>query len=465
MTQHQESHFDFIRRLACQYNEWMLYDGDKLVVGRPQDMPKIPMIYGTDMDRVQVSTRMRPVKSRLFSYHSLRDEPFDGGTEDKATGLDDLGNHGFEESKNQFGFLPLDFSSTRVSDKSILDNNLKNRQAASSSDISIISGNSSKQELRPGVIMDMMATFVEFGTWSKKSYGQFLVTAVYHQATGDNVYSNHFEGIPAGTSKLPEPTISRPIAHPQLAKVLSNTDPENKGRIQVQFQWQELQGLNTNWLRVMTPDAGSGNQHEENRGHVFIPEVGDQVMVGFRYGDPNRPFVMGGMFHGANGAGGGPENHLKTIITRSGHTVAFDDKEGSESITITDKSDNIIFIDTANNNIRISAPETIDIEAKNINIRASETLTQSSKNMKTMVSENKETEVGGDFIANVENSIEVSSNDSFETIGNDKTLEVGNALDITSSETKLVATNGDMNVQGAGVASFQGGSDVKVSKG
>jgi len=38
---------------------------------------------------------------------------------------------------------------------------------------------------------------------------------------------------------------------------------------------------------------------------VFIPEKGDQVLVGFRYNNPNRPFVLGSLFNGKNGGGGG----------------------------------------------------------------------------------------------------------------------------------------------------------------
>ena len=47
-----------------------------------------------------------------------------------------------------------------------------------------------------------------------------------------------------------------------------------------------------------------------NRGFMAIPEVGDQVMVAFQHNLPDRPFVMGGMFHGKVGVGGGPSNNV-----------------------------------------------------------------------------------------------------------------------------------------------------------
>lgn len=45
---------------------------------------------------------------------------------------------------------------------------------------------------------------------------------------------------------------------------------------------------------MMSPDAGGTDQVSQNRGYVAIPEVGDQVMVGFVHNHPDRPFVMGG---------------------------------------------------------------------------------------------------------------------------------------------------------------------------
>ena len=77
----------------------------------------------------------------------------------------------------------------------------------------------------------------------------------------------------------------------------------------------------------MTPNAGKSDYHAKNRGMVFIPEVGDEVMLGYRYGDPSRPYVAGSMYHGMNGAGGSTDNVTKSIITRSGHMLVFNDKD------------------------------------------------------------------------------------------------------------------------------------------
>jgi uncharacterized protein involved in type VI secretion and phage assembly len=155
--------------------------------------------------------------------------------------------------------------------------------------------------------------------------------------------------------------------------VVANADPEGQGRVQVRFDWQTNDM--THYVRVMSPDAGGTDQITQNRGYVAVPEVGDQVMVNFVHSHPDRPFVMGGMFHGGVGLGGGVDNRVKSIQTRSGHRIVFTE---DESIIITDKSGNEIHLDTTGSNINITAPETININAKNINITAIENITSNA---------------------------------------------------------------------------------------
>jgi type VI secretion system secreted protein VgrG len=113
----------------------------------------------------------------------------------------------------------------------------------------------------------------------------------------------------------------------------------------------------------MTPDAGTSGEVPTNRGFVFIPEVGDNVMLGFHHNNPNQPFVLGSLFNGQTGTGGGEENHLKSIFMRGGSTITFNELE--KSILIKDPSGNTWFMDGAGN-ISVSAPKTFSVEATDI---------------------------------------------------------------------------------------------------
>ncbi len=134
------------------------------------------------------------------------------------------------------------------------------------------------------------------------------------------------------------------------------------------------------------------DQVTQNRGYVAIPEVGDQVMVNFVHNHPDRPFVMGGMFHGGTALGGFADNRVKSIMTRSGHKVVFTE---DESIIITDKSGNEIHLDTTGSNINLTAPETMTLNCKNMFINLAESMTFAiGNNQNTSGGENQSNTVG-----------------------------------------------------------------------
>jgi uncharacterized protein involved in type VI secretion and phage assembly len=172
--------------------------------------------------------------------------------------------------------------------------------------------------------------------------------------------------------------------------------------------WQQTKNLRTPWLRVMTPDAGTSGEVSKNRGMVFIPEIGDHVMLGFRYNDPNRPFVMGSLFNGTTGAGGQAQNHLKSIFTRGGSTITFNELE--TSILVKDPSGNTWFMDGAGN-ISVTAPKDITMTAgANMNINVGQNMTTTvgmnitetaGMNKTESVGVLKTLTVGTDFITNV----------------------------------------------------------------
>jgi uncharacterized protein involved in type VI secretion and phage assembly len=242
--------------------------------------------------------------------------------------------------------------------------------------------------------------------------------------------------------------------------------------VQVQFDWQKRSGKNTNWIRVQSPDAGGSGV--ANRGMVFIPEEGDQVMVGFEYGDPNRPYVMGSLFSGSTGKGGGESNGVHSILTKSGLYLEFNDGGGNQGITISDANGNQIHLETSNNSIKIIANEDVEISAKNINLNASESISMSSGKNFTVsvggdykkeisgnaidsVSGDHKTEIGGESSLNVKKQNVIISKDNFSLTvdkemkvksSKDMTVETGGELTSKSSKDSNLSAGGKMNVNG-----------------
>jgi uncharacterized protein involved in type VI secretion and phage assembly len=461
-AQYGETHFGFIQRLAKQHNEWLYYDGIKLLFGKPQLSDPIALEYGKELSNISIGIQARANSFNAFSYNSLQDTKNESKTKNQVDGLNELGMTAMDASLTMFGGIPNSHSVARTKDKSELETSIKNKQAAKVADLNVLEADCNQQNLTVGSIIKVSsAKWDGKATFDIKSYGEYMIIDIEHNATGSTTYSSHFKAIPSGVVISPEPQVALPQASSQIATVISNADPKGKGRVEVQFQWQKHQ-QKTNWIRVMTPDAGQSDNQAQNRGHVFIPEEGDQVMIGFRYSDPNRPFVMGSLFNGTTGAGGQIDNTHKSIITRSGHVIEFNDTEKAESITITDKNKNIIFIDTAASSIRVSAPENISISAKNIDITASENLTASAgENIGinagddiTMGAGKDATVTASDDLSIMAKDISIQASESFESIA----LDLEQSADIITKN----ASKEDIELNSSGNVKSNTGDKVNL---
>ncbi len=92
---------------------------------------------------------------------------------------------------------------------------------------------------------------------------------------------------------------------------------------------------------------------------MAIPEVGDQVMVDFIHDNPDRPFVLGGMFHGKVGGGGGAGNNVRSFSSKSGNCITLNDGDG---VRIVDRNKNSVELNGAGNlDTNISADYTENI--------------------------------------------------------------------------------------------------------
>ncbi len=424
--QYLESGFEFIQRLAKQYNEWLFYDGTTLHFGKPEASGEVVEIeYGKDLKSINVGIMALPYKQKIFSFNSSANEFHEGTTNGRVAGLNELGNSAFKTSGQLFK-NPINFySTTRVKSKGEIDELLKRKQAGATANIHKIEAHSTKGGLSVGSIIKVKSAMWEMKTFEEQTYGQYIITGISHDIGLGGHYQNNFTAISADVEVLPEPEVAFPVAETQMAKVVSNEDPKKKGRVQVKMNWQTGE-MKTSWLRVMTPDGGSSDKSASNRGFVFIPEKGDQVLVGFRYNDPNRPFVMGSLFNGQTGAGGGDGNKSKSIVTRSGNTLTMNDEDGS--ITMADPSGNTVTMH-GDGTITISAPDKINIISKEINLSAEEKVNITGENEVTIGS--KSTSVEGTDVVSVSSKTQITEEAPSVSIkGKDTTLIEGKVTDV-----------------------------------
>lgn len=379
-SQYNETHYNYLARMAEAYGEQFYYDGEVLHFGKlpPQNKP-IKLTYGSNADDIRVELKAVHTKPQYYGYNSSKNEKLTSG-ETPINHLGDLAKTAYSHNEKIYKTPALQVAPIKASTHLDVENSQRSTAGSEAVSVFSVSGSTTVPFLHPGCVVDIHMRKPDSNETSY--FTKVMVTEAVHEIDTIGHYKGSFESIAADTGFLPKPEFTVPIAQPQIATVIANADPEGQGRVQVRFDWQ--MNDTTHFVRVMSPDAGGTDQITQNRGYVAIPEVGDQVMVNFVHSHPDRPFVMGGMFHGGIGLGGGTDNRVKSIQTRSGHRIVFTE---DESIIITDKSGNEIHLDTTGSNINITAPETMTLNCKNMNINVGE-------NMTTTVGMNKSNSIG-----------------------------------------------------------------------
>ncbi|WP_395305921.1 type VI secretion system tip protein VgrG [Enterobacter sp. ECC-019] len=178
-------------------------------------------------------------------------------------------------------------------------------------------------------------------------------------------------GAPPASGYLP------PVDGLQIGVVTKlDGDPESNYRIQIQIPTLNSES-NVIWARLSTYYASS------NCGNFFIPEVGDEVIVGCLNQDPSTPVILGSLYSSKNKMPEelSPDNSIKSLVTKSQMKVIFDDEKSvmtlktpnGNSIVVSDKDKSITLTDQNSNTISmgeggitISSNKDITISAKNV---------------------------------------------------------------------------------------------------
>jgi type VI secretion system secreted protein VgrG len=458
ICQYRESSFHFMNRLSADFGEWFYYDGKELFFGKPAASPGIEVTYGEDIHNLQFTLRILPMAFSGYSYLSKDDKFISCNAPTNVDGLNEYASFVLKESNKVFAETVSFPVRQRIESKTDLEGFVKKQKAALAANLEVLVGSSDNPTICIGCIADVKYPKFESNTVTKEDYGKFLVTSIEHHVTENGKYYNTFEAIPSGLEIIPVRNIVTPIAEPQIATVKDNKDPAGMGRVRVQMLWQQSCNEMTDWLRVMTPDAGGGKDGAKNRGLLVVPEPGDQVLVCFRYNDPDRPFVMGSLFHGKTGGGGGNGNNTKSLNSKSGHTLSFDDGKG---ITIVDKSNgNKIEID-GTNSITITASQkialtngksTITMDGDTITITAAHVDIQGTDDSSILSGANGlSNAAGGDVSVNGKNTTVIGSAEVTAT-GAKATLNGNAEATVNGGGKTTVSAGGKVALQGAIVA-------------
>ena len=293
---------------------------------------------------------------------------------------------------------------------------------------------------------------------------EYLVTAVQYEGRGDDYettrmngeggfFACNFTAIPAAEQFRPPRITPKPVIQgPQTAIVTGPGGEEihtdANAQVKVQFHWDREGKHDQNsscWVRVSQLWAGSA------WGGIHIPRIGQEVIVEFLEGDPDRPIITGRVYNGQ----AAPPYELPAKKTQSGiksdstiggggsNEMRFEDKKGEEQIYIHAQKDKKVMVENDRNE-EVGHNETIKIgndrgeevgndEAIKIGNNRSEDV---SKNETISIGENRSTSVG---------------NDEELSVGNNRKISVGKdeSLSVTGNRTKSVSKDETISVTGA----------------
>ncbi|MCU0571886.1 MAG: type VI secretion system tip protein VgrG [Syntrophobacteraceae bacterium] len=199
--------------------------------------------------------------------------------------------------------------------------------------------------------------------WNNRAY---VLTELEHEASeganfpggqglGGASYTNRFACIPIDVPFRPERRTPKPVVHGTQTAVVVGPGGEEihtdeLGRIKVQFHWDRKGKKDENsscWIRVGQVWAGP------QWGAVFIPRIGQEVIVAFLEGNPDRPLVIGCVYHQSNQPpldlpGEKTRSTVKSDSTIGGggfNEIRFEDKKGQEEIYVHAQKDRTIEVE------------------------------------------------------------------------------------------------------------------------
>ncbi|MBO0359102.1 hypothetical protein J0X19_14170 [Hymenobacter sp. BT186] len=447
VVQYRETNFEFLSRLAAEYGEWFYYDGEALQLGTPASSEEIEFVADGDYNSFSFGMTLLPTKAKMYEYNYQKHQHFKSSTSSQS--LPSLQNHpygGFALSQAEKLFADEAHTTAEmvIEGNSQLDEEAKLLKANAAAGLVTLQGFSDNPSLHLGSVLNVSGEGIGTEHLTAESFGKYRILEITHFIDEVGNYSNQFSAVPHVVEVPPlNPTYDAPQGSPELAEVINDKDPEKLGRLKVRYHWpvDNPQQAETDWIRLLTPYSGSG------KGQLFKPEVGSQVLVDYQNGLAEQPFVLGNMFHANNkqGAKYSPDNNLmKGIQTAGGNKFVMQDKEGEQSINISNSNNKATSL-----NINFNGDGSVSISTNGpINLTAGGDITLTAKKNITLTAEN--------VTINAKTKITKTAKEIAMT-GSEKVNMDGKATSISAGDTMKIAASSSLDVTGGSKASISSG--------
>ncbi len=470
-VQYKESNYHFISRLAHKYGDWFFYNGSEVIYGIPSGADETTLTLGKDLINFDVGLKIVPTNFKLSAYDYLKNEKYESeASGSTVNGLNAFGEFLSQASEDVYNQSPLDHVRPKLTEKKQLDDLSTVRKSYQSNEFVKLSGVSDSIAVKIGTTLNINASWGDILRKSQEEYQKYLVISVTHRIDGDGNYQNHFEAMPSALQMPPKnPHVRQPFAETQPAIVIRNWQDEDRGEVTVRFYWQE-ESDETPFIRCMQPHGGKEN------GFYFLPEIEDEVLVSFIDGDPERPFVVGSVYHQnakISSDWSNSENDFKAIKTRSGNEIRFNDKGGEEEIKIFNpESKNEIVMSLSGNgsisiksegDISISAKGSLTMDAEEISMTSKKKTTIQCDEMESNANKNMAISAGQEYSVSSGTKMGVSSGTDYElSAGMNAKVNSSMNLELSAGLNGKLSANVNLDAQANAMLNLKGTAMVNV---
>ena len=473
-VQYNENNYQYLVRLAKRYGEWLYYDGNKFVFANYdkviEKLDPIKLFPHTDLVNYNYSAQITHDQIihnyyDYLKYDSIQKTPEDAGIDVSGNGFLEFTQELKDKSHELYKkdtFHNIHCAIPEGNEAEEYETTLHAQFWGEQAQMSVCRGTSLRADMCIGRRFTIKDIYDKNNTTTAfYDHSELIVCAITHRMEVYGQYENEFTAISA-KSKFPPYYNSDiyPVAMMQRAFVTDNQDPEKLGRVRVTFPWQYKQdeSLMTPWIRIAQPHGGN------NKGFYFIPEIEEEVMVGFENGNAEKPYVVGTFYNAEQIPGSNwytDSNDIKAIRTRNGHTIEIHDEGDDGFIKIYDneKENYILTFSTDDKLIKLESTGNIELYAKgdiimdaggNINMH-------SGKDTTIKVDGNQEITVKGDVTEDVTGSFKHDSKEitlkskSGVTIKATSTMKIDSATHEQKASAKMTLDGGGMLEAKAGM--------------
>lgn len=356
LVQYNETDYDFLVRLAKRFGEFLYFDQvHGLVFGKLPSDPLLDLYRRDDFGSIQYELTSGEPNHAYVTNHYQKEGVFPAHLQDYPAPGNGNGSNLYDLSKNVSsalkasidlyydypGLLPFNADNTSLDGPAKL---WSNSEAAGFVVCRCTT-------YRPDLYVGLKVLLCEKIGKAKYANGNFVITSTCLSLDCNGSPVNEITAMAISdknNDNIFPPYLdvnAYPRSSAQRAIVVDNVDPLKLGRVMVRFAWMDVGKPNYSapdaerndypWIRIAQPYGGN------NKGCFILPEINEEVMVGFEHDNMEKPFVIGSLYNKVQGQEQCPDekwcevkdqdpnkgNEVKAFRTKKGHTIEIHDTD------------------------------------------------------------------------------------------------------------------------------------------